>query len=194
MSTGSARPLEDAFRIGQLDLTTGSRAELGLDKLDAYQLVSQAVEAPLANVVDPNYTAVAKLAKRYLPGVDVYDGMHARLRDTGGRTCRSGSRRAGWRGDLLIERSASDTPACRTQIVRPGDHRPRSDPRTCLRSRATSAMRGRTPEAAGRSSAGHALGPNSRAAPTPGRGDGRLATHLRSGVPGLAVGVDGEPR
>ena len=83
MSTGSTRPLEDAYRISQHDLTTWVATELGLDELDAYQLLSQAGEAPLANVVDPNYTAVAKLAKRYLPGVDVYDGVHARLRDTG---------------------------------------------------------------------------------------------------------------
>jgi acetamidase/formamidase len=83
MSTGSTRPLEDAYRISQHDLTTWVAAELGLDQLDAYQLLSQAGEAPLANVVDPNYTAVAKVAKRYLPGVEVYDGVHARLRDTG---------------------------------------------------------------------------------------------------------------
>ena len=83
MSTGSTRPLEDAYRISQHDLTTWVAAELGLDVLDAYQLLSQAGEAPLANVVDPNYTAVAKVAKRYLPGVEVYDGLHARLRATG---------------------------------------------------------------------------------------------------------------
>jgi DNA-binding protein Fis len=28
----------------------------GLDRLDAYQLVTQAVESPLANVCDTNYT------------------------------------------------------------------------------------------------------------------------------------------
>ena len=79
MSTGSARPLEDAFRIAQADIVGWVAGDFGLDVLDAYQLVSQAVEAPLANVVDTNYTSVAKLAKRWLPGVDVYDGMHRRL-------------------------------------------------------------------------------------------------------------------
>ncbi len=39
----------------------------GLDPLDAYHLVTQAaVESPLANVCDTNYTSVAKMAKRYL--------------------------------------------------------------------------------------------------------------------------------
>ena len=81
MSIGSARPLEDAFRIAQADIVGWVASDFGLDQLDAYQLVSQAVESPVANVVDTNYTSVAKLAKRYLPGVDVYGGMHTRLRE-----------------------------------------------------------------------------------------------------------------
>ncbi len=80
MSLGSARPLEDAFRIAQSDLVDWVAAEWRLDALDAYQLVSQAVETPVANVVDPNYTVVAKLQKRYLPAAPVYRGTHARLR------------------------------------------------------------------------------------------------------------------
>lgn len=53
MSVGSARPLEDAFRIAQLDLIEWIAADHGLSKLDAYQLVTQAVESPLANVCEP---------------------------------------------------------------------------------------------------------------------------------------------
>jgi acetamidase/formamidase len=82
MSTGSARPLEDAYRISQHDLVTWVAAEHGIDLLDAYQLVSQAGEAPVANVCDPNYTFVAKLDKRYLPPVRTYAGVHDRLRAT----------------------------------------------------------------------------------------------------------------
>jgi len=81
MTTGSARPLEDAFRIAQVELVQWLRAEFGLDLLDAYQLVSQAVEAPLANVVDTNYTSVAKIRKEWLPGPAPMDGLHGRLRD-----------------------------------------------------------------------------------------------------------------
>jgi amidase len=83
MSTGSTRPLEDAYRISQHDLVTWVATTSELDLLDAYQLVSQAGEAPLANVCDPNYTFVAKLPKRYLPPGDLYGGAHARLRDLG---------------------------------------------------------------------------------------------------------------
>jgi acetamidase/formamidase len=80
MSAGSARPLEDAFRIAQHDMV-GWVAELcGLDPLDAYQLVTQAVESPLANVCDTNYTSMAKMPKRYLPA-PAFDGVHAHLRD-----------------------------------------------------------------------------------------------------------------
>ena len=50
-----------------------------LDPLDAYQLVTQAVESPLANVCDPNYTSVAKIAKDYLPAAGAMNGDHARL-------------------------------------------------------------------------------------------------------------------
>ncbi len=81
MTTGSARPLEDAFRIAQLELVHWLRDEYGLDPLDAYQLVSQGVEAPLANVVDTNYTSVAKMRKAWLPGGSPMDGAHARLRE-----------------------------------------------------------------------------------------------------------------
>jgi acetamidase/formamidase len=85
MSTGSARPLEDAFRISQHDLVTWTSALLGLEELDAYQLVSQAGLAPAGNVVDTNYTMLAKLPKAVLPGVSAYDGVHDRLRETARR-------------------------------------------------------------------------------------------------------------
>ena len=80
MTTGSARPLEDAYRMSQLDLVGWTGLLLGLDELDAYQLVSQAGLAPAGNVVDTNYTMVGKLPKAVLGGAVAYDGMHDRLR------------------------------------------------------------------------------------------------------------------
>ncbi len=65
-----------------VDLITWVAAEMSLDVLDAYQLVSQAGQAPVGNVTDPNYTMLAKVDKRYLPGIEVYDGVHERLRET----------------------------------------------------------------------------------------------------------------
>jgi acetamidase/formamidase len=81
MSTGSARPLEDAFRIAHGDLVRWLVEEFTLEALDAYQLVSQISESPVANVCDPNYTFVAKAPKRYLPSPEVYTATHQRLRE-----------------------------------------------------------------------------------------------------------------
>ncbi len=83
MTTGSARPLEDAYRMSQLDLVGWTGMLLGLDELDAYQLVSQAGLAPAGNVVDTSYTMVAKLPKALLGAVTAYDGVHDRLRAVG---------------------------------------------------------------------------------------------------------------
>jgi hypothetical protein len=53
----------------------------GLDRLDAYQLLTQISESPLANVVDTNYSAVTKIAKKLLPTGSAYGGMHSHLRE-----------------------------------------------------------------------------------------------------------------
>ncbi|MFB0614990.1 acetamidase/formamidase family protein [Streptomyces sp. AGS-58] len=82
ISTGSARPLEDAFRISQLDLVRWLVRDYGFSELDAYQFATQTVESPLANVCDTNHTCVAKLRKQWLPARETYRGVHARLRDT----------------------------------------------------------------------------------------------------------------
>ena len=80
MSTGSVRPLDDAYRISQLGWTGEL---LGLDPLDALQLVGQAGLAPVANMVAPNHTMVAKLPRWALGGARAYDGLHERLRRAG---------------------------------------------------------------------------------------------------------------
>lgn len=80
MSTGSARPLEDAFRISQHDLVGWVGELTELDTMDAYQLLSQAGRAPVANVCDPNYTMVAAIDKDYLNGATAYGDVHRRLR------------------------------------------------------------------------------------------------------------------
>jgi acetamidase/formamidase len=82
MVVGSSRPLEDAWRVSQLGMVTWLGELFGLDKLDAYQLLTQISEAPLANVVDANYSAVTKVAKALLPPAGAYGGMHRHLRET----------------------------------------------------------------------------------------------------------------
>lgn len=78
---GSSRPLEDAWRASQIGMIDWLHELYGLDRLDAYQLLTQISEAPLANVVDANYSAVTKVAKRLLPAGDAFGGMHRYLRE-----------------------------------------------------------------------------------------------------------------
>jgi amidase len=86
-SLGCARPLEDAVRIAGCDLVGWVVDLTDLDQLDAYQLVSQAGDVVVGNVVNPAYTMLATIAKQYVPGAVAYGGVHARLRDlaTAGR-------------------------------------------------------------------------------------------------------------
>jgi acetamidase/formamidase len=64
---GSVRPLIDAFRIAHVELIEWLAADYGFDRLEAFQVVSQAGTARVANIVDPNYTVVAKFPKSLLP-------------------------------------------------------------------------------------------------------------------------------
>jgi hypothetical protein len=50
--------------------------------MDAYQLLSQTSQSPLANVVDVNYSAVTKVPKALLPAAAAYGGAHRQLRET----------------------------------------------------------------------------------------------------------------
>ncbi len=49
--------------------------------MDAYQLLSQITEVPVANVVDANYSVVIKAPKSLLPAATAYDGLHDDLRN-----------------------------------------------------------------------------------------------------------------
>ena len=81
MAVGSSRPMEDSWRIGQVELVRWFQELFHLHQLDSYQLLSQITKAPIANVVDANYSVVIKAAKNLLPRVSAYQGMHASLRE-----------------------------------------------------------------------------------------------------------------
>ncbi|MFM1864738.1 MAG: hypothetical protein RL677_518 [Actinomycetota bacterium] len=81
MSVGSSRPMEDSWRIGQVDLIRWFQDLYGLHQMDSYQLLSQITKVPIANVVDANYSVVVKAAKSLLPKVDAFGGMHQSLKD-----------------------------------------------------------------------------------------------------------------
>ncbi|WP_304105890.1 acetamidase/formamidase family protein [Mycolicibacterium bacteremicum] len=80
MCIGSGRPLEEAWRAGQVEMITWLGELYGLDRFDAYQLLTQISLAPIANVVDTNYSAVTKIDKSLLPSAAAYGGIHSELR------------------------------------------------------------------------------------------------------------------
>lgn len=67
MVAGSVRPLSDALRIAYVELIDWLAADYGFDRMEAFQVVSQGGSVRVANMVDPNYTVVAKFPKRLLP-------------------------------------------------------------------------------------------------------------------------------
>lgn len=80
MAVGSTRPLEDSWRVGNVEMVHWLEELFGLHTMDAYQLLSQTSIVPIANVVDANYSVVVKVPKALLPSASAYDGLHADLR------------------------------------------------------------------------------------------------------------------
>lgn len=67
MTVCSARPLEDAARLAYRELINWMVSDYRWDRDDAYMFLSLTVKARIAQiVVDPLYTVVAKLPKKYL--------------------------------------------------------------------------------------------------------------------------------
>jgi acetamidase/formamidase len=64
---GSARPLLQALQHATTEMLAWLMEDYGFDERSASLLIGQALEVQVANIVDPNFTAVAKLRKAYLP-------------------------------------------------------------------------------------------------------------------------------
>ncbi|MCA1609904.1 MAG: hypothetical protein LC780_03295 [Acidobacteria bacterium] len=67
MSVGAGRPLEDAARVAFKDMVAWVREKTGLAEMDAYEFVSQNARAPIAQMVDPQYTVLVRIPKNRLP-------------------------------------------------------------------------------------------------------------------------------
>ncbi len=63
----NAKPAEDAFRSALVDLLRWLREDYGLEHGEAYLLLGQVLEARVTQFVNPTFTYLAKVAKRYLP-------------------------------------------------------------------------------------------------------------------------------
>jgi acetamidase/formamidase len=80
MVVGSSRPMEDAWRIAQVEMIHWLAEMLDVNYMDAYQLLTQTSLSPIANCVDTNYSVVVKIPKSILKGHTAFDGIHAELR------------------------------------------------------------------------------------------------------------------
>ena len=67
MVLGSARPLLEAFQHATTELQRWLMADYGMTERGAQILMGQAAEYEIANVVDPNFTVVAKIRKAMVP-------------------------------------------------------------------------------------------------------------------------------
>ena len=66
MTVCSAKPLEDAARLAHRELVNWMVADYGWARDDAYMFQSIAAKSRIAQMVDPLYTVVAKMPKKYL--------------------------------------------------------------------------------------------------------------------------------
>jgi len=66
MTVCSAKPLEDAARLAYRELVNWMVRDHGWNRDDAYMFLSIAAKSRIAQIVDPLYTVVAKLPKKYL--------------------------------------------------------------------------------------------------------------------------------
>ena len=67
MAVGIYRPLDDSLRIAFTQLVHWMHDDYGFSEMDAYELLSKVAEIHLDQMVDPNYTVVVKINKKYLP-------------------------------------------------------------------------------------------------------------------------------
>lgn len=61
-----ARPLEDAFRLAVRELVSWMAADYGFTETGALLLLGQVAEARATQIVNPKYTYIVKIAKRWL--------------------------------------------------------------------------------------------------------------------------------
>ena len=67
MVLGSARPLLEAFQLATAEMQKWLMTDYGFSERGASTFMGQAMEYEIANVVDPNFTVVAKMRKELLP-------------------------------------------------------------------------------------------------------------------------------
>ncbi len=69
MTVAMARPAEDAFRLALESLVLWLEEDYGFSRGEAYLYLGQVLEARCTQFVNPTFTYVAKIARRFLPEI-----------------------------------------------------------------------------------------------------------------------------
>ncbi len=67
MTTGITRPAEDAFRTALSEMLLWLEADYGFDRGEAYLFLGQVLEARCTQFVNPTFSYVCKVNKKWLP-------------------------------------------------------------------------------------------------------------------------------
>ncbi len=67
ITTAQAKPAEDAFRLALVEMILWLEEEYGFTKGEAYLLLGQVLEARCTQFVNPTFTYVCKVNRKYLP-------------------------------------------------------------------------------------------------------------------------------
>ena len=66
MTTAQGKPAEDAFRLGLQEMILWMEESYSIDKKEAFMLLAQILEARVTQFVNPTYTYLLKVNKKYL--------------------------------------------------------------------------------------------------------------------------------
>ena len=66
MTTGQGKPAEDAFRIALSEMILWLEADYGMTQGEAFMFLAQCLEARVTQFVNPSYSYVCKVNKKYL--------------------------------------------------------------------------------------------------------------------------------
>ena len=66
MTTGQARPSDDAFKIALSEMLLWLEDAYGYDAEEAYMLLAQVLEARCTHYINPTFSYVAKLNRKFL--------------------------------------------------------------------------------------------------------------------------------
>jgi amidase len=67
ITTAQGRPAEDAFRLALVEMILWLEEDYGLSRGEAYLLLGQVLEARCTQFVNPTFTYICKVNRRYLP-------------------------------------------------------------------------------------------------------------------------------